>query len=90
MWGGRFSGPPSEALWRFTVDHSDRRLLSDDITGSLAHVAMLGEVGILEPEDVDAITTGLEEIRRRPRRDDSNSSTPTRTCTRRSSVASMS
>jgi argininosuccinate lyase len=63
MWGGRFSEPPSEALWRFTVDHSDRRLLADDIAGSLAHVAMLGETGILDQEDVDAITTGLEEIR---------------------------
>jgi argininosuccinate lyase len=63
MWGGRFSEPPSEALWRFTVDHSDRRLLADDIEGSVAHVEMLGEVGILEAADVDAITTGLEEIR---------------------------
>ena len=63
MWGGRFSEPPSEALWRFTVDHSDRRLLADDIAGSLAHVSMLGEVGILDAADVDAITTGLEEIR---------------------------
>jgi argininosuccinate lyase len=62
MWGGRFSEPPSEALWRFTVDHSDRRLLADDLDGSLAHVAMLGEVGILDAADVDAITTGLEEI----------------------------
>ena len=62
MWGGRFSGPPAEALWRFTVDHSDRRLLSDDIEGSLAHVAMLGETGILDLEDVAAITTGLREI----------------------------
>ena len=64
MWGGRFSEPPSEALWRFTVDHSDRRLLLDDIAGSLAHVAMLGETGILEREDVDAITGGLTEIQR--------------------------
>ncbi|MBT8216370.1 MAG: argininosuccinate lyase, partial [Acidimicrobiia bacterium] len=63
MWGGRFSEPPSEALWRFTVDHSDRRLLLDDITGSFAHVAMLGETGILEEGDVHAITGGLEEIR---------------------------
>jgi argininosuccinate lyase len=62
MWGGRFSEPPSEALWRFTVDHSDRRLLADDIAGSLAHVEMLGEVGILGEADVAAITTGLEEI----------------------------
>ncbi|NNC40085.1 MAG: argininosuccinate lyase [Acidimicrobiia bacterium] len=50
-------------MWRFTVDHSDRRLLADDIEGSVAHVAMLGEVGILTQEDVDAINTGLEEIR---------------------------
>lgn len=63
MWGGRFSEPPAEALWRFTVDQSDRRLLGDDIEGSLAHVAMLGEVGILDESDVAAITTGLEEIR---------------------------
>ncbi len=63
MWGGRFSEPPAEALWRFTVDHSDRRLLADDIAGSLAHVAMLGEVGILDAEEAAAITTGLEEIR---------------------------
>ncbi|MBT8247651.1 MAG: argininosuccinate lyase [Acidimicrobiia bacterium] len=62
MWGGRFNEPPSEALWRFTVDHSDRRLLADDIEGSMAHVAMLGEVGILDSGDVDAISTGLEEI----------------------------
>ena len=62
MWGGRFSEPPSEALWRFTVDTSDRRLLADDITGSLAHVAMLGEVGILEVADVAAITAGLQRI----------------------------
>ena len=64
MWGGRFSEPPSEALWRFTVDHSDRRLLGDDIAGSLAHVAMLGEVGILDEADVSTIATGLQEIQR--------------------------
>ena len=62
MWGGRFSEPPSEALWRFTVDHSDRRLLADDIAGSLAHVAMLGRVGLLAADDVAAITTGLQQI----------------------------
>ena len=63
MWGGRFSEPPSEALWRFTVDHSDRRLLHDDLDGSLAHVAMLGQVGILDAGEVEAISNGLLEIR---------------------------
>ncbi|MEE8491543.1 MAG: argininosuccinate lyase [Acidimicrobiia bacterium] len=62
MWGGRFSESPAEALWRFTVDESDRRLLGDDVAGSLAHVKMLGAGGILDPADVDSIVGGLEEI----------------------------
>ena len=39
LWGGRFTEPPSEVLWRYTVDRADRRLLIDDVTGSLAHDA---------------------------------------------------
>ena len=62
MWGGRFSGSPAEALWRFTVDQSDRRLLADDVAGSMAHVRMLGASGILDSEDVEAIIGGLEDI----------------------------
>ena len=62
MWGGRFSESPAEALWRFTVDESDRRLLGDDVAGSLAHVRMLGASGILDPADVDSIVDGLKEI----------------------------
>lgn len=63
LWGGRFSDGPDDALWRFTVDLSDRRLLADDVTGSLAHVAMLGEVGLLDQSDVAALIGGLEAIR---------------------------
>lgn len=62
MWGGRFSEGPDRILWNFTVDHSDRRLLRDDLTGSLAHVAMLGEAGLLSSEEVAALAKGLEEI----------------------------
>lgn len=62
LWGGRFQEGPSELLWRFTVDHSDRRLLGDDIRGSLAHAAMLTEVGILSEAESDEIRNGLEEI----------------------------
>ena len=62
LWSGRFGEPPSEVLWRYTVDHADRRLLVDDVTGSLAHVAMLGEAGILPGEDAAAITDGLRRI----------------------------
>lgn len=62
MWGGRFSEGPDRILWNFTVDHSDRRLLRDDVTGSLAHVAMLGKVGLLTGDEVAALTGGLQEI----------------------------
>jgi argininosuccinate lyase len=63
LWsGGRFEERPAEALWRFTVDTSDRRLLGVDVRGSLAHVAMLREVGLLTAEEADTITAGLETI----------------------------
>lgn len=62
MWGGRFSESPADSLWRFTVDQSDRRLLADDIAGSLAHVRMLGVTDILDQSDADSIIGGLEEI----------------------------
>lgn len=62
MWGGRFSEEPSEVLWRFTVDRSDRRLLVEDITGSLAHAAMLGEAGLLDRSEAAALQEGLRTI----------------------------
>ena len=62
MWGGRFSEGPDRILWDFTVDHSDRRLLADDLAGSLAHVAMLAETGLLSGEEADTLTKGLQAI----------------------------
>ena len=62
LWSGRFASGPDETLWRFTIDPSDRRLLVDDVTGSLAHVAMLGEVELLPADVVVRIEEGLEHI----------------------------
>jgi len=62
LWGGRFAEPPDETLWRFTVDTTDRRLLTEDVAGSLAHVAMLGEVGLLSEDEVVVLTDGLTRI----------------------------
>jgi argininosuccinate lyase len=60
LWGGgRFDEGPAESLWRFTVDTSDRRLLVVDVKGSLAHVAMLGEVGLLSHQESATIAEGL-------------------------------
>ena len=41
----------------------DRRLYRHDIRGSIAHARMLGRVGVLVPEEVDALVEALEEIK---------------------------
>ena len=42
--------------------HYDRRLYSQDIAGSLAHVSMLGKQGIISLEEATKIQSGLESI----------------------------
>lgn len=64
LWsGGRFSDGPSQELWAFTVDHSDRRMLGDDIEGSIAHASMLAEVGLVSDEEASVILGGLNTIK---------------------------
>ncbi len=63
LWGGRFAAGPDEVLWRYTVDDADRRLLLDDIDGSVAHATMLAGAGIITAEEGDALTGGLATIR---------------------------
>jgi argininosuccinate lyase len=62
LWGGRFSDGPGDALWQFTVDESDRRMLFDDVTGSLAHVSMLERVGLLSADEAASLRQGLQVI----------------------------
>ena len=62
LWGGRFESGPDRILWDYTVTHDDRRLLVDDITGSAAHVAMLGEVGLITLEEADELRGALEAL----------------------------
>ena len=62
LWGGRFRTGPGEVLWAYTRDPSDRRLLGDDIEGSIAHVKMLGSTGILSGDEQDALLAGLSAI----------------------------
>jgi argininosuccinate lyase len=62
-WSGRFSEPVSERVKRYTASIPfDWRLAPFDIQGSLAHAAMLREVGVLTDRDLADIRRGLAEI----------------------------
>lgn len=63
IWGGRFSGGPSEMMDAINVSIDfDKRLAKQDIRGSRAHCAMLVAQGILSKEDGNAIMDGLLRI----------------------------
>ncbi len=68
LWGSRFAEEPSDVLWQYTTSTTDRRMLPDDIRGSLAHVTMLGEAGILPATDVDTLLRALEQVRQEAER----------------------
>jgi argininosuccinate lyase len=64
LWGGRFRKPLDPAALEFSSSmKSDIRFAAEDITGSIAHVSMLGECGIIPMEDSAKIVGALQEIR---------------------------
>ncbi|MBI1867984.1 MAG: argininosuccinate lyase [Methylocystis sp.] len=64
IWGGRFRGATDAVLEAINVSVDfDKRLGPQDVKGSLAHVAMLAETGVVTRQDAAAITRGLEQIR---------------------------
>jgi argininosuccinate lyase len=64
MWGGRFAGGPSDIMQEINASIDfDRKLASQDIAGSKAHVAMLAHTGIISSADADAIVAGLDQVR---------------------------
>jgi argininosuccinate lyase len=63
MWGGRFTEPTDPRILEFTSSFAtDRRLLEWDLAGSVAHAMMLGETGIIPPDDAQRIVAGLRAI----------------------------
>lgn len=63
LWSGRFAQGPDAAAVEFeTSIHVDERMALDDIHGSMAHAAMLGEQGIISIEEAKQIQQGLESI----------------------------
>ncbi|WP_088838836.1 argininosuccinate lyase [Listeria sp. ILCC792] len=64
LWGGRFEGVSEDWIDAFGASISfDQKLADEDITGSLAHVKMLGKTGILPADDAKLIISGLESLR---------------------------
>ena len=63
LWGGRFTKDNDQEMFDFNESLSfDKRLYKVDITGSLAHAAMLGKQGIISEEEAADITKGLKSI----------------------------
>ena len=63
MWGGRFAEGPSAVMREINASLPfDKRMWRQDIAGSRAHVAMLGQQGIVAPADADAIAAGLDGV----------------------------
>src|SRR5512140_180820 len=63
LWSGRFSGEPDKEVFEYGKSLSvDRRLVEDDITGSVAWAEALGRAGVLTPADVRSIVDGLRDV----------------------------
>jgi argininosuccinate lyase len=63
MWGGRFAASPAEIMEEINVSISfDKALAPQDIRGSKAHAAMLGETGIITKSDAREILRGLDQV----------------------------
>lgn len=64
LWGGRFQKSAEQWVDEFGASIGfDQQLVMEDLTGSMAHVKMLGDCGILPAEDVSKIVDGLEQLK---------------------------
>ena len=65
MWAGRTDGTTEKIADDFNSSiHFDCRMYRQDITGSMAHAAMLAAQNIISQADADQLIAGLEEILR--------------------------
>lgn len=63
LWGGRFQKETDNLVNELNASIGfDQRLYKEDITGSMAHAAMLADCGIISRTDADAIIDGLQGI----------------------------
>ena len=65
LWGGRFEGTVEDWVEQFGASISfDHQLAKFDLMGSLAHVQMLGQTGILSLGEAEQIQDGLQALLR--------------------------
>ena len=63
LWGGRFSGGPSEAMFALSVStHFDWVLAPYDVLASKAHAKVLNKAGLLSDEDLATMLDGLDRL----------------------------
>lgn len=64
LWSGRFDAAPDPEVFGYGKSLPvDRRLVEDDLTGSLAWAAALERAGVLTPADASKIAEGLQAVR---------------------------
>ena len=69
-WGGRFTEQIDKVIERFNNSFAvDKRLVFEDIEGSMAYAAALEKAGILTAEEFRRIEKGLAEIKKRVERE---------------------
>ncbi|KXU17709.1 argininosuccinate lyase [Corynebacterium simulans] len=63
MWGGRFTGGPSEAMFALSVStHFDWVLAPYDVLASKAHAKVLHKAGLLSDADLQTMLDGLTQL----------------------------
>ena len=63
LWGGRFEGGPNAEMQAFSESlDTDLLMWQEDIVGSIAHVTMLGEVGLISAAEAEEIKMGLKRV----------------------------
>jgi argininosuccinate lyase len=63
LWGGRFSGGPSDALAKLSLSvHFDWRLAPYDLRASKAHARVLHRAGLLTDDEATRMLVALDEI----------------------------
>ena len=63
LWGGRFSGAPSDALAELSRStHFDWRLAPYDLAGSMAHARVLHRARLLDDDQLVSMLAGLQKL----------------------------